>query len=197
MNILFFDTETSGFAVKNLPATDRLAPVPVQYAAILQNGIGRIVSAQSTIISRTGWNHNKLIEIEDRCVDIHGITNQMADTFGEGPTTALLHFQRTLARADLVVAHNIEFDYMTMNNAMISAGLPLLTWPEQYCTMKHSTNILRMPNSNGRAGYKWPKLAEAYHYFTRKSLVGAHDSLADAYACKKVYQGILDHVSAI
>lgn len=188
MNILFFDTETSKFAVKDLPATDRLSSVPVQYATILQNGIGRIVNAQSTIIRRTGWAHNPLIEIEDRCVDIHGITNQITDVFGEDPTTTLLRFQRILNKADLVVAHNINFDVMTMDNAMISAGLPPLIWPEQYCTMRQATNIIRMPNYGSRPGYKWPKLSEAYRFATGKTLSNAHDALADCYGCRAVYK---------
>lgn len=49
------------------------------------------------------------------------------------------------------------------------------------CPMKISTNICKLPKSNG-FGYKWPKVEEAYEFFFGKTeYIEAHRGADDAY----------------
>jgi len=42
----------------------------------------------------------------------------------------------------------------------------------RFCTMKFSTDLLRLPLGNGRSGYKSPKLSELYKYVSNKDPQG-------------------------
>lgn len=64
--------------------------------------------------------------------------------------------------ADLVVAHNVKFDYMFMRAEFERENRVLYT-KKEFCTMKGLTPICKLLRSNG--SYKYPKLAEACAYF--------------------------------
>jgi DNA polymerase-3 subunit epsilon len=182
---LYFDTETDDYHTWEQPAQ------PVQVACVLSNlDTGRTMMTLSCMIVRS-WPNARPIAM--RVIDIHGITAEMCNMWGEPPQLALEAFRRMVGRAALVVAHNIAFDISVMNHAYATLGIPPVCWPPAYCTMKESAPLLRLPSS-GRysiGGYKAPKLAEAYRFFTERELTTAHDALADAYAVRAVHRGIV------
>eukprot|EP00568_Trieres_chinensis_P017937 CAMPEP_0183321430 /NCGR_PEP_ID=MMETSP0160_2-20130417/68866_1 /TAXON_ID=2839 ORGANISM="Odontella Sinensis, Strain Grunow 1884" /NCGR_SAMPLE_ID=MMETSP0160_2 /ASSEMBLY_ACC=CAM_ASM_000250 /LENGTH=136 /DNA_ID=CAMNT_0025488373 /DNA_START=74 /DNA_END=481 /DNA_ORIENTATION=+ len=58
--------------------------------------------------------------------------------------------------------------------------------------MKSSTKVCQIPKSPPGRGYKWPTLGEAYAHYSGKDLTGAHDAMADAEACLRVFKGLVD-----
>lgn len=91
-------------------------------------------------------------------------------------------------RAELLVAHNYSFDEKMVRRELHHLTLPSLAEAMRarpnYCTMKSSTDILKIP---GLRGYKWPKLQEAHVHFLGREFDGAHDAMADVRACAAVY----------
>jgi DNA polymerase-3 subunit epsilon len=195
MAIVFFDTETSDYTDKRT-ADDPLVVVPVQIAAILESTEGRVVTTLSTVFRRTGWGVRPEVKIAERVVSIHGITHEIADYYGEDPTSTLLHFTRMVERCNLVVGHNVPFDIAVITLALRTCGLPHIVWPEHFCTMRESTDIVRMPHPS-KPGLKWPKLGEVYLHFEKRELAGAHDALQDTYATRRIYRRILAHREAV
>ncbi len=182
MNILTFDTETSGKcdfkAAPNAPGQPRL----VQLGAILSDENGRVFGEINLIVKPEGF------EIPVEASNIHGITTEIALKYGLKLQTVLGMFKTFLDRADLLVAHNFDYDKLVMRgeyirNAMVEVSDRIATG-KSYCTMKASTDILQLP---GPYGNKWPKLTEAYKYFFNEELEGAHDAMADVRGCSRVY----------
>lgn len=183
---LYLDTETADYHEPGAPA------LPVELAFVLGDE-ERVVASLGVVLSQTQWPGIRENPIAERVISIHGITPRMCADHGEAPIIVLEMFRRMLARASMVVAHNIEFDFGVMNHAFATMQLPGVAWPPLYCTMRASAPVLRIP-SGGRyavGGHKAPKLAEAYHYFTKKDLANAHNALTDVYACRLVHRGLL------
>lgn len=64
----------------------------------------------------------------------------------------------------LLVGHNIDSDLRLLTNAGLNFSDNLPT----FCLMKKTKDILKIPKKNN-AGYKKPKLAEVYNWFTKKN----------------------------
>ena len=56
----------------------------------------------------------------------------------------------------------------------------------EYCTMKNSTEILKLPCAR-EYGYKSPKLIELYRYYFKNQNFDCHDALEDVKACARCY----------
>ena len=83
-------------------------------------------------------------------------------------------------------AFNNAFDFGFLRSRGFKIeGLP--------CPMKLSTNICKIPNRNGYAGYKWPSVEEAFAFFfpdidyTEKHR-GADDAFHEAMIVHKLFQ---------
>ena len=182
--ILFFDTETTGLPDFNKRARDPAQPHMVQMAAILTDDLGGHLEEHNVLIKPDGWT------IPKEASDIHGITQDKASAIGlPGKLVASLLLEM-IRKANLLVAHNIQFDKFLARCAMRRFDLLQdaddLWWKSlpQFCTMKSTTNLCKLP---GNYGYKWPKLAEAYRHIFAKELDGAHDAMVDILACKEIY----------
>lgn len=170
MIALFFDTETTGFTGSRI----------VQLGAILQDTDTKRTLAEFNGMVQTGG-----VPIPEEVVKIHGISNELADAHGFEKDFVDRAFARMIECADVLVAHNIDFDLnIVTNNLPISDGL--ITTIQQYCTMLNSMNLVAIPKSHG-GGNKWPRLMEAYKYFFNEEFDGAHDAMADVRACRDVY----------
>ena len=181
--ILFFDTETTGFPLKQFPASHVDQPYLVQLAALLTEDDGRERASMNCIIEPTGY------QIPDKVAAIHGISTDLARRCGVPLSTALRLFICLSRRADRLVAHNIQFDCAIIETAMSRVpAIPHEPIYDTYCTMKAATAICKIPSANPHfSAYKWPKLSECYKIFFGEDLVGAHDALVDVRACARVY----------
>jgi len=76
---------------------------------------------------------------------------------------------------DGCTAYNNGFDFGYLEDRSIK-------FPKKLpCPMKLSTSICKIPNRNGRAGYKWPSVEEAYKFFIPESkYIEAHRGADDA-----------------
>lgn len=185
MTILFFDTETTGLPDKRSPVTAKHQPHVVQLAAILTEDDGTERASINLIV-------NPGVAIPKGASDVHGITDEVAAKYGVLPKIVAYAFRSMVARADLVVAHNIEFDLFLMEALFARLEMSSMEGCEHFCTMAATTPILNLPPTERMlaAGFnkpKPPKLEEAYRHFFSQDLVGAHDALVDVRACRDVF----------
>lgn len=177
---LFFDCETTGKSNFRLPSDHPSQPRVVQFAAILTDDEGAEVGCLSSIIQPDGWT------IPEEATSIHGISTAKAQACGIPIVTALSMFNIFARRADTVIAHNIDFDWLVTHGEFLRAEkLPVFVTLAKFCTMKATTPLCKLPGKFG--DFKWPKLSEAYQIILGKELIGAHDALADVRACKELY----------
>jgi DNA polymerase III subunit epsilon len=170
---LFCDTETSD------PVNQRIC----QLAAVLCDEQGKEVAELNTLIKPDGW------EVHPRFVDIHGITTQMCIEKGIPMPIALDMMFGMSEKFSKVICHNYKFDSARIAFELSTYGYESKQFLEipYFCTMINLTNICCIPNPNGRAGYKWPKLKEAHKHFFGVEFADQHDALADVRACKRIY----------
>lgn len=196
---LIFDTETTGKMAFNKGSTDPVQPDVIQLGLLL--------------VDTSDWSKKLQISMlvqlrEGACIEkgafeTHGISKEDCSKFGVSPRAALNIFNDACARADILVAHNLNFDEKVMQTALyreklLDASQLMLPEMKRLCTMELSTNILKLRNPYKKNSFKWPKLEEAYKKFSGgKELKGGHDALVDAEACLVVLQGLVEngHVS--
>lgn len=184
--ILFFDTETTGFTLNRLALDDPAQPYIVQLAAQLCKTDGTPVAGFSLIIDNG-------VAIPELAKAVHGITEGHCVQFGVSAQSALSLFVHFHQRADLLVAHNIQFDKAVIETAMTrSQGQEMRLKKPLYCTMEAAKPVVNLPPTErmraaGFNGPKAPKLGECIRHFFNEDLAGAHDAMTDMLACKRVY----------
>jgi DNA polymerase-3 subunit epsilon len=176
--ILFTDTETTGFYRSSLPPEHPSQPHIVQIAAILCDDDANDIMSFSAIIDPG-------VPIRDEVAKIHGITEAKARKFGMLLWQAMGLFSHLYRRADLVVAHNAQFDLNMLNVSWLRSDLAKPQDREIFCT-------INMPPTERMkaAGFnkpKAPKLSECIKHFFGEELDGAHDAMVDVIACKRIY----------
>lgn len=176
--ILFFDTETTG-----------LMP-------------GRIIQLTYIMADEKetkAKNFFFAVEyIEPSASAVNGFTVEKLAELSGGKTFScdIDEIEDDFKRADLIVAHNVNFDLKFL---MAEFGYQdrLFKYEKEFDTMKFFTPIMKLPRSTHN-GYKYPKLGELCEYFeiypydvTRKvmeifgdSNVTSHDARYDTVALK-------------
>ena len=189
---LIFDTETTGFYLFKKPPNDPAQPDIVQLGMVLAEG-RHIISKVSIVVKPD-------LPISEGAMEAHGLSNEYVKEMGISRKVAGMLFCELAQKADLIVAHNIDFDMgliataMARERVIITGILEIPT----FCTMKGTADIVQMTNKWG--GNKWPKLEEAHQFFVKKPLIrGAHDALEDALFCHDIFncareQGYLDQL---
>jgi DNA polymerase III subunit epsilon len=176
---LFIDTETTGKENAKI----------CQLAMVFTDNSLNTKGIVSSYIKPEGWF------IPKSATAYHGITQEQCELFGL-PVKALLKvFNFYADKSDLIIAHNAKFDKRCIEQETSANGLLASATP-WYCTMENSTPILAIPNATNR-GYKWPKLSEAFKFFTGQDLQNAHDALWDTRACREVFRGIKKHQQSV
>lgn len=186
--ILFFDTETSGFIQKALAADDPDQAWAVQIGAILATK-EKEIDKMNTIIQSNGR------EIGYHAGKIHGITVEQADAEGITEVEAAEQFGLLLRRAKLVVCHNYAFDWnfvyqlmeRNINELSDEARSAFYLDLPGFCTMKDKkiNTFCGLKNKAGRP--KWPKLVELHEILFNEGFDGAHDAFADITATARCF----------
>lgn len=180
---LFFDTETSDLPADfRAPETDvRNWPHVVQLGWISTDNEGTITDSQVHIIRPNGFH------ISPGSFAKHGISTEHATAHGADLVEVLPKFVEAARQAEIVVAHNMEFDRKVVGATFIRLGLPNpLNGKQVRCTMSGSTNYCRIPFPNGR-GFKWASLEELHQRLFQSPVDGAHDAHNDCRACMRCY----------
>lgn len=143
----------------------------VQVAWLLYDADGNELAANNHIIYPENYT------IPSRVAKVHGITTARAKAEGVDLKMVLEQFAADLQQVKTVVAHNISFDEKIIGAEMIRKAVPH-DWhtKKQFCTMKSTTHICKLP---GRYGYKWPTLDELYRYTFQNTFKEQHNALAD------------------
>lgn len=193
-NLLFTDTETTGFKKSGL-IVDGQARV-VQSAMIMTDQQGKILAQFSCLVKPDDWT------ISCGAQGCHGISQDDCEQHGLTQPYFMGMYLGLLEKCSTVIAHNKSFDegMIDIEMAYYRKQLAITTESEArrkpwYCTMENSKEICKVPptprmKAAGRKGYKNPSLAEAYKHFTGKTLENAHDAMVDTKACMEIYFGI-------
>lgn len=189
MSYLVIDTETTGLVRFDLPSIHPLQPHLVQLAAILfDDNHNEQASINVMVKPCDNWI------IPDDVVKIHGITTEHANQYGIMPAIVAEMFYELSRNADLIVAHNIAFDIIVMENFLsLFHGIEYFSYLKMFCTMKASTDICKINNDYGGGRYKWPKLSEAYRIIVGKEIdkEQSHGALYDAKCCAEIYRELM------
>lgn len=201
--ILFYDSETDGLPLWDLPSGDPNQPHITQLAAELcDEANGNTIATMDVLIKPDGWT------IPEDLAELTGITTERALAEGIPIEDALKQFLDMWSRASLRVAHNEKFDARMIRIEyfrQLDHDDPFhdkwKTAPA-FCTQGKSTKIINLPPTAkmikaGRRHAKSPNLSEAYKFFTGKDLEGAHNAAVDIMACKEVYFGIRKHEAKV
>lgn len=197
---VFFDTETTGLPIWKGGAGHPLQPHIVQIAAILQDLETRKVLHTMALLVKI----REGVTIEPKAQEVHGKTPDILSRYGYEPKTAFRMFNALLERAEVVVAHNLNFDALVYEaevcrNEFLS--MESFRKCRAYCTMLNSTMICRIPSPARPGTFKWPTLEEAWTHFignpTGKKWEpsAAHDALFDVERCREIYWAIEDKVN--
>lgn len=138
--ILYFDTETTGLKPGHV----------IQLAYILDYG--------DQTVCKNFYFYTDYIE--PSAVFIHGITIEKLEILSKGLKfdDYIDEIEDDFSRADLVVAHNFNFDFGFMSQEFKN-NLRTFRYKESLDTMKYFTPVMKLPRPNGK-GVKYPKLEE-------------------------------------
>ena len=176
---LVFDTETTGIPRNHdAPASDiGNWPRLVQIAWLLADAEGHELRSQAFIIRPEGF------VIPDGAARVHGIDTETARRRGIEVGSALDAFAADLSAAEILVAHNEQFDERVIGAEFFRAGRKKnpIESKTRSCTMRQATDFCRIPG--GPRGYKWPTLDQLHRTLFGAGFDGAHDAVADVRAC--------------
>jgi len=189
-----FDTETTGLVNRSRPHTDPVQPKIVQFAAAMYDDeLDQVVSSVDLIV-RPEYD-GETWEIPEKAAAVHGITTETAYQRGL-PLYIIADIAFELfALSDVLVAHNLSFDEILVRRALKmvadandEAYIDPLKDKNTFCTMRASTNKVRIPKRSG--GFKWPSLEECVRHFYGRSLVNAHNAMGDVNGTVEVYKAL-------
>ena len=140
MNILFFDTETTGVPANYNASYKDTANWPrlVQLGYIAYKD-GEEIQSHEFIVIPTGF------EISVEVSKVHGITQETALRNGESLAHVLSEFKSAVLWADVLVGHNLNFDMNVIGCEYVRMGgdSPLIE-KKAYDTMLKATPLLKL-----------------------------------------------------
>ena len=195
---LIFDTETTGLINLQKPYHDPCQPELIQLGFILvkTSNFSRPLMKFSSLVKPECKN----VKMEPKAQSVHGISLNDCKQFGISCTSALKVLSDALQCADILVAHNLRFDFLVLETALFRTKFESTEYfnkkktlydVHQVCTMKICTDIMKLPSISESSQYKWPTLSESYQYFLKKKFVNGHDALNDAEACLEIFRVLL------
>lgn len=174
MKTLLFDTETTGF--KN--------PHIIQLAYLLFEEDGAILEQKNYLFDIPDG-----IQIDKGASDAHGLYKE--DLIGNPLfKTFIDEFLQKLTDCDKIVCHNTDFDIRMVKTEAYRNHRAINLHEinsKTICTMKVSTNLVKIPHARWVGKYKWPKLNELHQFLFNEDFENAHDALGDVLATYRCY----------
>lgn len=132
---------------------------------------------------------------------IHGINIEKSNK-GADMKEVLDRIKTDFNKADVIVAHNIDFDYSILlsesyrydNNDMIDILNEFSSNKIAFCTMRKFVDYKKSLNPTSKEYIKFPKLIEMYYYFFGNEFQGAHSALYDCQACALCFREIIKKI---
>jgi len=182
---LFFDVETTGLPARNAnpKVLEDYSKCRLVSIAWVLRDVKNVYSQRYSVVE-TG-EHGEKIGADF----IHGITRPVVDKYAVNVKDVLINFIQDCKRADLLVAHNMDFDKNVVCSELFRLGMEeylneFMNIPK-LCTMKTTTDLCRIPNKWG--SYKWPKLEELHVKLFDVSFENAHHAQCDVDALVLCY----------
>lgn len=185
--LLFFDVETTGLFARG---ADPSRPELFDQCRIVSIAWS-VEDTKKRLLSR----HYYIVDMPDfdtiPAEHIHGIAKAETVQHGVSVSGVLDHFMRDLARADAVVAHNLQFDVTVLLSELHRLGrsedVSELNRTDKRCTMLMTTDTLKLPSAHKRRGYKWPTLQELHEYLFHEPFENSHHAAADVQALSDAF----------
>ena len=207
MKVLIFDTETTGLP-KNQKTTPNVTNI-TDWPHIVQISWLYYDVETCQLIGESD-NIIKLppeIIISQESTNIHKITNEMCKAKGQKISDVLEKFMDKFADADLIVAHNMEFDHkmlqvealrimMTYEEGKPGWESKLIQWQnivdckKLFCTMQETVDLCKIQAvspKTGRTYIKFPTLAELHEYYFGCKPTNLHNALVDVIVCMRCF----------
>jgi len=167
--ITVFDTETTGVN----PSEARI----VQYAhARVALPDFRTIQVFSAVVKPDGFD----VPVESTA--IHGYNHDFCVVHGVGLQFVLERHLAALRASNEAWAYNCQYDKGVITAECARVGKVYEGIEKVRCAMLPLVNVCKIPFPSKRAGFKWPKLAEAYNHFFQKPFAGMHNALGDVFA---------------
>lgn len=184
MLALIFDTETTGLYERRRIPSAECQPDIVQVFGMLAD-TERVYSHFNLFV------HSE-VPIPPEAYQAHRIDRKMTEKVGVSRLRAVQIFDSFARKADILVAHNIEFDINVMRTAFNrEGGKGICLSKPMFCTMMNAIDRCKIPHPKPRTPgeFKWPTLTEAYTTLVDpRGFSNAHDAEADVRACYEVYR---------
>ena len=188
MTTLYFDTASTGLRKLNTPVGHAKFPHILRLAWWLEGDEPKCHLVQP----RSGWTMHPSDEAR------HGISFDIAGMRGQALGVVLKRFTDDLAHAEFAACYNNDFHSKMIENACLEAQHHL-EWPRRpFCLMREATTLVRKPQQGRHDGFAYPKMQEAYEYFTHQPM-RRHQDEPDliargryVVAClREIHQGII------
>lgn len=192
MRCLVFDTESTGIPLwkERSHHPDQPLPVQVAWASFTTDEPKEITRFDELV------KYDEAPKMDPGALDIHKIETARSQAEGMHISTVIERFIWHLGAVDLLIAHSFNFDRRIMASAGHRGGRPdlgdMLKDKLHYCTMMSTTKLCQIPQTNGRGGYKWPKLEEALDALGLDPITIAHDAAGDVDGCLRLFLKLWD-----
>src|SRR5210317_1680733 len=181
MQYIAFDFETSGLPTgrRNVEVTSETLKNfddcrAVSLSAARFSSKGRILDTFDAIVQPDNF------QIGERSIEVHGITQEMAERNGRPFTEVFTDFIKFIGpRTTTLVAHNAQFDRSVLRSEVIRHGLNI--------SLIDSFNFVCTLQMYKERFLKPIKLGVLYNELFGEDFENAHNSLADCIACGRVY----------
>jgi len=154
---LFLDIETTGLPVNRNAKPEELENWPhiVQIAWLLFDENKKLIESNNYIIKQNA-------PIPQRTIEIHRITDEIANKKGQEPKDVLVKFSKSVANTEFLIAHNISFDLPIVESEFLRNGFEKqFSKKKQFCTMEIGKDFCAISKRYGKE-YKLPTLTELY-----------------------------------
>ena len=184
MLTLHIDTETDGLNVNGVPSDDPRQPNMISLTAVLDDADGNTLKTMNTLIKPAR-------PILPELTAIHGITTERAEAEGITLFEAMNRFADIARQCDIMSAFNFFFDFKMVKIGcarMVNGGddqlRRMFETKQSICTMDAARKHLK-------AG-RFISLQDAHTRLFGAPFEGAHQSLADCHAHRRVFYHLRD-----
>lgn len=180
MRLLIFDTETTGLPkTRDFPTKENVETFPeiVQISWLTYDTTTQKLQEFDYIL--------KVKDIPIESTEIHGITASLSRVSGFPFEKIIDIFQVCIDASDLLIAHNLEFDWKIIIAECIRRNIMVTCTIPTYCTMKSSTKLCNLPRM------KWPTLKELHFFLFKEDPHNLHNAMIDVLVCFRSYMKIM------
>lgn len=188
MKLLVYDTETNGLPPKGERFVNKgnleQWPHTVQFSYVIYDtDANKLLKTHDSIIKLPPG-----VLISEENYSFHHISNKMCETKGKDINVVLREFLTDCTRVDMLVGHNINFDFNMVKAEMMrnpyaytAEDTKMVANKRMYCTARETYGYCSIPaiNWKGEKYFKYPTLTELYQKLFDEIPQNLHNSLND------------------